>query len=255
MRPAVDALSRALPRHHVLALRRADVRRGVRSGAGLRQLRRSDRRRARRARRRRARSSAASRSAASSRCASPRRRPERTTALVLVVDAGPGLAPDDRGTTLRAAAAGCSARCSWPKSPWRLRREIAAALPGSGAERRRFAREQLRTLLEAPLSLSRMADARPAHRARSTRRRDCRARRRARRWSSPASRRSITSSPVDAARPSTRARSAGARRRSLERTGHLGSITQPGAFAEHRSRDFVDAALGVRTARTTHDAA
>ena len=39
MRPAVDALARVVPRHHVLALRRAGRRARVRSGAGLRRLR------------------------------------------------------------------------------------------------------------------------------------------------------------------------------------------------------------------------
>jgi pimeloyl-ACP methyl ester carboxylesterase len=42
------------------------------------------------------------------------------------------------------------------EAPWRLRREIAAALPDAGA-RRAFTRRQLRTVLTSPLSLSRMA--------------------------------------------------------------------------------------------------
>jgi pimeloyl-ACP methyl ester carboxylesterase len=42
------------------------------------------------------------------------------------------------------------------ESPWRLRREIMAALPGWPA-RRRYVREQLRTIVTAPVSLPRMA--------------------------------------------------------------------------------------------------
>jgi 3-oxoadipate enol-lactonase len=83
------------------------------------------------------------------------RHPDRAAALVLASTPGPGWHLRKRHEMYT----------HWPhifgplflaESPWRLRREIAAALPERAA-RWRFARLQLTTLLRAPLSLPRMA--------------------------------------------------------------------------------------------------
>jgi pimeloyl-ACP methyl ester carboxylesterase len=113
------------------------------------------------------------------------------------------------------------------ESPWRLRPEIKAALP-ERSDRRRFMRDQLRTLVDAPLSLSRMAAR--AHSIEShDRRADC----------------ALVSCPTlivygDPALDlivDTRSTEEygqlirGASLVRMERTGHLGSITRPGEFA------------------------
>lgn len=79
----------------------------------------------------------------------------RTSALVIVSAPGPQWHLRPRHDVY--------ARFPWifgpvflAESPFRLRREIAAALPDSAA-RRRYLREQLKTVLSAPVSLSRMA--------------------------------------------------------------------------------------------------
>ena len=81
--------------------------------------------------------------------------PERTAALVLISAPGPKWHLRPRHDMY--------ARLPWlfgpaflAESPWRLRKEIVAALPEWPA-RRRYLREQLRTVLTAPVSLSRMA--------------------------------------------------------------------------------------------------
>lgn len=81
--------------------------------------------------------------------------PGRTAALVLVSAPGPKWHLRPRHDMY--------ARLPWlfgpvflAESPWRLRKELAAALPEWPA-RRRYLREQLRTVLTAPVSLSRMA--------------------------------------------------------------------------------------------------
>lgn len=82
-------------------------------------------------------------------------RPERTRALVLVSTPAPGWHLRRRHEIY--------ARLPWvfgpvflAEIPWRMRAELRAALP-NGADRRRFHRQQLRTLLAAPVSVSRMA--------------------------------------------------------------------------------------------------
>ena len=123
------------------------------------------------------------------------------------------------------------------ESPLRLRPEICAAIPDARA-RRRFTMLGLRTLLSAPLSLSRMAaranligsiDLGP----------DCE------RIAAPTL--IVTGErgldhvvPVDGSSEYTR-RIQHARAVVLERTGHLGTITRPDAFAAI-VREFVDAA-------------
>jgi 3-oxoadipate enol-lactonase len=122
------------------------------------------------------------------------------------------------------------------ESPLRLRPEICAAIPDSRA-RRHFAMRGLRTLLSAPLSLSRMAarahlittiDLGP----------DCE------RIAAPTL--VVTGErgldhvvPVEGSSEYTR-RIQHARAVVLERTGHLGTITRPDAFAEI-VREFVGA--------------
>jgi 3-oxoadipate enol-lactonase len=83
------------------------------------------------------------------------RRPERVSALIMVSTPGPAWHLRRRHELY--------ARLPWlfgplfaVESPWRLRREILTAFPDK-TERRRFVRQQLRTLLHAPLSVSRMA--------------------------------------------------------------------------------------------------
>jgi 3-oxoadipate enol-lactonase len=121
------------------------------------------------------------------------------------------------------------------ESPWRLRPEIRAALPDRRA-RRLFSRRALGTLLSAPLSLSRMAararlitsdDVGP----------DCL------RITAPTlvvtGERALDHVvPVDGASEYVRL-IPNARAVVLERTGHLGSITRPEAFAA-LVRDFVN---------------
>ena len=136
------------------------------------------------------RSSAASRSAASSRCVSPPRIRTGPRALVLASTPGPGWHLRRRHE-IYARLPYLLGPLFLAETPWRLRREMAAAFPGRAA-RWRFAGSQLRTLMRAPLSLSRMAcRARMIANARCGRR--LRTHHRSRPLSSPASARSITS--------------------------------------------------------------
>jgi len=121
------------------------------------------------------------------------------------------------------------------ESPWRLRAELAAAFPDPG-ERRRFRRTVLRTLVGAPLSLSRMAK-----RARLMNGMDLRAD--CARIAAPTlvvtGERSLDHVvPADDSANYARLIS-NARAVVVERTGHLGSITRPDAFAAV-VHDFVD---------------
>ena len=82
-------------------------------------------------------------------------RPTRTTALVIISAPGPQWHLRPRHDLY--------ARLPWvfgplflAESPFRLRREVKAALPERSA-RRRYLREQLRTIIAAPVSLARMA--------------------------------------------------------------------------------------------------
>ena len=155
------------------------------------------------------------------------RRPERTRALILVSTPGPGW-------HLKIAHARyvrrplLAAPLFFAGAPGRLRRELAAALPGM-ADRCRFAFGQLRALLRAGLSPARMA-ARAILMQASSVEGDCVAVR------SPAL--VITGEPtldhvvpVDGTSGFVRLLG-GARHVVLERTGHLGSITRPDVFAD-----------------------
>jgi pimeloyl-ACP methyl ester carboxylesterase len=82
--------------------------------------------------------------------------PGRTSALVLASPPGPAFQLKPRHLLY----------ARWPRvfgalfvaeTPWRLRKEMAAAFPGAGA-RAQFAMAQLRTIARAPLSLPRMAE-------------------------------------------------------------------------------------------------
>jgi pimeloyl-ACP methyl ester carboxylesterase len=129
------------------------------------------------------------------------------------------------------------------ETPWRLRRETAAAFPEMPA-RLQFAGLQLRTLFAAPLSLARMAG-----RARMVA--TCDAVAACARITAPTL--VVTGEPaldhvvpVDAS-IAYLSLIRGARGVVLERTGHLGSITRPAAFAAI-VRDFAAGCLdrGVR---------
>jgi pimeloyl-ACP methyl ester carboxylesterase len=184
------------------------------------------------------------------------RRPDRTLALVLASTPGPGWHLRRRHDVYT--------RLPWifgpvflAEAPWRLRDELHAALPDR-ADRRRFARAQLRTFLEAPLSVSRMAA-----RARLIAQLDAAAE-----CARITSRTLVlTGEPgLDHVLASTEASAydsqiAGARAVVLEGTGHLGVVTKPGVFAA-RVKEFVDEVLsGIGACRSAtrnedaHDAA
>jgi pimeloyl-ACP methyl ester carboxylesterase len=151
--------------------------------------------------------------------------PERTAALVLASTPGPDWSLRRRHEVY----------ARWPRllgpfflaeTPWRLRAEVAAALP-LRADRWRFALRQLTTLVSAPISLSQMAE-----RARLLPARDLIAD--CHRVSAPTlvvtGERALDHIvPVEStAAYATSIR--GARLVVLEHTGHLGTITHPSAF-------------------------
>ena len=152
--------------------------------------------------------------------------PQRTAAIVLVSTPPPAGRLRTRHRIY--------ARMPWlfgplflAEAPFRLRRELAATFPRLD-DRWRFARWQLRTLMIAPLSLSRMAE-----RARLISTLDlvddCR------RISAPTlvvtgERHLDYIVPVDGSSEYARL-IPGARTAVIERTGHLGSITRPDDFS------------------------
>jgi pimeloyl-ACP methyl ester carboxylesterase len=153
--------------------------------------------------------------------------PVRTGALVLASTPGPGwhLRPRHRAYS---HAPWIFGPLFLLETPWRLRAEFEATFPDAG-ERRAFKREALRTVLMAPISLSRMAA-----RARLLNALDL------------GSDCGLVTAPtlvvtgereldhvVPADESSQYARLIpDARMVTLERTGHLGTITRPDAFAE-----------------------
>ena len=131
------------------------------------------------------------------------------------------------------------------ETPWRLRRELAMAFP-TRSNRLRFASLQLRTLVGAPLSFGRMA-----RRARMIATIDALA---------DCARITAPTLIVTGERALDRVVSVdesigyvsmirGARGVVLERTGHLGSITRPAAFAAI-VRDFFDRGVGLLERRS-----
>ena len=165
------------------------------------------------------------------------RHPDRVAALVLASTPG----PDWRLTGRHAIYA------RWPRlcgtlfaleTPGRLRAEIAAALPRLGG-RLRFIVWHLLALVRAPLSYRRMADR--AHAIETTDRRAACAAIAAPTLivaGAPGLDRIVPEHGVEEYVPLVR----GARRETLDRTGHIGSITRPSAFASLVG-DFVDRAL------------
>jgi 3-oxoadipate enol-lactonase len=153
-------------------------------------------------------------------------RPEQTAALVLVSTPAPGwhLRPRHRRYARFPYLLG---PVFLLETPWRLRAEFAAAFPERSA-RRRFARSQLRVLLEAPLSLAAMAE-RALMIGAADSLADCA------RVVAPTL--VVTGEPrldhvVPADGSADYARLIpGAHRAVIERTGHLGSITRPEVFA------------------------
>ena len=170
--------------------------------------------------------------------------PERTAALVVASVPGPGWHLRPRHEMY----------ARWPlifgplflmETPFRLRPELAVAFPNR-AGRLRFARWQLATLMTAPLSLSGMAA-----RARTLHAHDIAAD--CRRVSAPTL--VVTGEPAldRVVRVESTAAYAtlihGARRFVLERTGHLGTITRPSAFAA-AVNDFVRSNVASGFSRT-----
>ena len=171
------------------------------------------------------------------------RRPERASALILVSTPGPTWQMKPRH--------GLYARWPWifaplfiAETPWRLWPEIAAAIP-NGGQRASFVWSQLRTLVQAPLSLLRMAArarlvdaADPAA--------DC--------GRISVATLVVTGEPsldqvVSAAGTAEYVRFIrGARAIRIARTGHLGSITRPREFAS-AVRAFALEALGAPPTR------
>jgi pimeloyl-ACP methyl ester carboxylesterase len=161
--------------------------------------------------------------------------PARTAALVLVSTPGPRWHLRRRHRIY--------ARAPWifgpvflAESPWRLRRELATAMPRR-AERRAFAVQQVRTFLSAPVSLSRMA-ARARLIAQTPRLEDCA------RVAAPTL--VVHGEPhldhvvtVEGTRDYGQL-IRGARVQLLEGTGHLGTSSRPRAFAA-LVRDFAAA--------------
>jgi pimeloyl-ACP methyl ester carboxylesterase len=159
--------------------------------------------------------------------------PERTDALVLASTPAPGWRLRPRHLLY--------ARLPWVlgplfmlESPWRLRVEFAAAFP-EARDRRAFKRSMVRTLIAAPISLPQMA-ARARLMSSIDLTGDCA------HVSAPTL--VVTGEqeldhvvPVDGSSQYARL-IAGARTATLARTGHLGTITRPDAFAA-MVRDFV----------------
>ena len=130
------------------------------------------------------------------------------------------------------------------ETPWRLRREMAAALPELPA-RLGFAGLQLKTLMSAPLSLARMAG-RARTIAATAPIADC-ARVTAPTLIVTGERALDHVVPVDGSMGYV-SLIRGACHVVLERTGHLGCITRPDRFAQI-VRDFCDRSVLVGTAR------
>lgn len=152
--------------------------------------------------------------------------PDRTTALVLASVPGPGWRLPARHRLY--------ARLPWllgplflVESPWRMHAELRAAFP-DGRARRAYKASVLRTLLSAPISLGRMA-ARARIIEQTDLRSDCA------RITAPTL--VVTGEPaldhvVDVERSREfAALIRGARMETIARTGHLGSVTRPDAFA------------------------
>jgi len=160
--------------------------------------------------------------------------PPRTTALILASAPGPGYTLKRRHR-IYAQAPWVFGPLFLVETPLRLRAELAEAFPRA-AERRRFAWRQTRTLLTAPVSLSGMA-ARALMLGASDLRLECRG------ITAPTL--VITGEPeLDHVVPVASTLEytneiPGARYVRLSRTGHVGYLTRPPAFAS-AIRGFLD---------------
>lgn len=165
-------------------------------------------------------------------------RPQRASALVLVSTPGPGWHLKRRHEIY--------ARLPWvfgplflAEMPWRMREELRASFPDVTA-RRQFGRAQVRTFLQAPVSLSRMA-ARARLIANADASRECQA------VTCPTL--VVTGEPsldhVIATRGASPYGSLIRKARTIvmPETGHLGLVTKPSVFAAH-VKAFTDEALG-----------
>ena len=166
--------------------------------------------------------------------------PERTSALILVSVPGTHWRLHPRHQIY--------ARAPWlfgplflAESPFRLHSELRSAFPSSGA-RWRFLRWQLGTLVRCPLSATRMAD-RAALITSADLLADC-ARITAPTLVVTGERDLDRVVRVDATMEYLRL-IAGSRHATIERTGHLGSITRPDVFAT-LVREFVEATRRVQ---------
>ena len=171
----------------------------------------------------------------------------RRAALVLVVDAGTAAGSlTAAARDLRCARRGSSARCSSPRRRCGCAARSRAAIPDAPARRRVRAAAAAARSLGAPVSLPRMA-ARARLIAERRRRRRLRADHRA-----DAGRHRRAPLSITSCRSTARSRYLRADRRRahavLERTGHLGSITRPDAFADAAFATFVDRRRIVRHA-------
>jgi pimeloyl-ACP methyl ester carboxylesterase len=173
--------------------------------------------------------------------------PERTAALILASVPGPHWHMRPRHQ-LYARAPWLFGPLFLAESPWRLRDELRTALPRAAA-RRCFVRGQLGTLLRARISPARMAW-RAALIASPHVSDDCA------RIVAPTL--VVTGEPgldrvvrVDDTLAYLQLIS-GARHSTLDRTGHLGSITRPEAFAS-LVREFVEHSCGTGSFDLRHD--
>jgi 3-oxoadipate enol-lactonase len=173
------------------------------------------------------------------------RHPERTSALILASVPGTNWSLRPRHQIY--------ARAPWlfgplflAETPFRLHHELRSAFPSAGA-RWRFVRWQLGNLVRFPLSASRMAG-RAALIASSDLLEDC-AKITAPTLVVTGERELDRVVPVDATLGYLRL-IAGSRHASIERTGHLGSITRPDVFAM-LVREFVEAAPHVQQNSTS----
>lgn len=166
--------------------------------------------------------------------------PDRTAALILVSTPPSGM-PLKRRHRIYLRMPWILGPLLLAEAPWRLRPELRVAMPDQAA-RRRFSLAALKTLVRAPVSLSRMA-ARTHLLTGVDLRRDCE------RIAAPTL--VVTGEPgldyvVPVQGSSEYARLIpGARAAIIDRTGHLGSVTRPEAFAAI-VRDFVATDARVR---------
>ena len=170
MRPAVDALSRALPRHHASRCATSRGRSPRRPHARIRRLRRSGRRR-------RSTTPGIERAVDLRRLV---RRPDRAAlrraripsadrALVLASTPGPGWHLQPRHAAVLRGCRGCSGRCSSPRRRWRLRPRNARRVAGPRARGGDSRVRSCGRCCRAPLSLVADGGARAADRDASTR--------------------------------------------------------------------------------------